>query len=639
MNDDIEVMLKLSYYKEIAVLNEEHNVYLVQHTETSKTYVKKITSLYSRKVYEQIYQQPISGIPKIIDLLEIDGQLVIIEEYISGKTLLELLNEKEILTESEVVSIISALCDILQRLHSFNPPIVHRDIKPSNIMLTEDQRIVLLDFNGAKQQNPRETKDTQLIGTHGFAAPEQYGFGASSIQTDLYSTGILMTVLLTGSITEKDKCPKAFRHVIDKCTRLDSDKRYTSALQLKKAVCAIPRNNKRILLAALSAGIVMAGLVMCVFCIKRRPQRATGTLDTGSAEPSVLQEITASAQGSNTSEPGNNSEPDNASEPGNTSELSNASEPDNASEPGNADINAPGTGIGHGEIITTDTAGVSEAADIFSPAGVYQGNDDELLVIADNGLAYYYCDDLSFTELECPWARTEDTLSISFSKTHCTATANISNGCDELILKSASKNWNSEVFENLHLNPTEYIISPPSKSECIEVQTDGTMCFSIDNILISVPRQYVDFGNDASAASKMYTFVDQNHDEGYFSALLFCEKTNISTDNPDSDYKSIAERFTGSFMDNLQIGYSEPVTIAGRQAYSVTVSGLLNEGFGGITGTIYSGKTVIIPKADNKGMVFFFMVQIIGTRQDNTDLFNKIMRDAVDLRKDMDDNE
>ncbi|MCI6594068.1 MAG: hypothetical protein MSJ87_02280 [Firmicutes bacterium] len=86
-----------------------------------------------------------------------------------------------------------------RRNQSFTPPIVHRDIKPSNIILTEDGRIVLIDLNAARLDDKNRSHDTQLIGTAGFAAPEQYGFAASSPRADLYAAGILMRVLLTGT--------------------------------------------------------------------------------------------------------------------------------------------------------------------------------------------------------------------------------------------------------------------------------------------------------------------------------------------------------------------------------------------------------------------------------------------------------
>ena len=84
-----------------------------------------------------------------------------------------------------------------RRAHLFQiPAIIHRDIKPSNIIITAYNRAVLLDFNAAKYYSCQSTEDTVLLGTQGYASPEQYGFGSSSPQTDIYSMGILFRELL-----------------------------------------------------------------------------------------------------------------------------------------------------------------------------------------------------------------------------------------------------------------------------------------------------------------------------------------------------------------------------------------------------------------------------------------------------------
>ncbi|MCQ2496968.1 MAG: protein kinase [Lachnospiraceae bacterium] len=600
MNDGFEDMVKLSYYKEIAVLNENHNIYMVQHTESSKTYVKKLLSIYNKKVYEQIASHPISGTPRIIDICEANGRLVIIEEYISGKTLLELMDESGPLPESEVIRIVEALCDILHSLHSLTPPIIHRDIKPSNIMITEDNRVILLDLNGAKQENPTELKDTHLIGTHGFAAPEQYGFGASSVQTDLYSTGVLMTVLLTGSIDGKSKCSGAFRRVIDKCTRLDSEKRYDSALQLKKAVSAIKNKTRKLISIACATVFVLILLIGLFFYLCSRSKEDGRPVQELSGEAPTM----AAA----------NTRP--------ASTVTNSPTPAIA-ETDSTESNSDTPAIAETDSTEADSTATDSAS---SPAGVYSGNDGELLVLAENGMAYYYCYDVSYTELECPWEYKDNILSIEFAKMHCTATADLSRGTEELILKSKSLSWNSEVFDNLHQDPAEYIIDPPSASKEITVLHDGTMQLQVDNIGFSIPRHFIDYGNDDR---DYYILIDVSEDNNYHAELLFCETDEISSSILDTQYIEAAEAFTERFMDNLQIGFSEAITVAGRPSYSVTVSGLLNEGFGGIKGKIYSGRTVLIPKADKSGIVVLFMSQLIGSKMDNSKAFDSIVKTAV----------
>ena len=188
---DYTERLTLSYYKTIAVLNEAHQVFLVQHRQTDQICVKKVLSIYNPEIFRFLREHPIPGTPGILALWEEDGMLTVLEEYISGITLEERMRNAP-LTPEEVFSYFSELCDIAERLHQCKPPIIHRDIKPSNIMLTSCGHLVLLDFNAAKSFHGPAAADTTRLGTQGYAAPEQHGFGASSPQTDLYAMGVLL---------------------------------------------------------------------------------------------------------------------------------------------------------------------------------------------------------------------------------------------------------------------------------------------------------------------------------------------------------------------------------------------------------------------------------------------------------------
>ncbi|MCR4746258.1 MAG: protein kinase, partial [Lachnospiraceae bacterium] len=192
---DTAARLAVSYYKEIGVLDEEHKVFIVQHIESSHIYVKKVLDVYNESVFIKLRDKPVPGIPKIFDVVNMDGQLIIIEEYISGDTLEQRLANGA-LPAYEALSVTLSLCDIVEKLHSFNPPIIHRDIKPSNIILTSDGRVQLIDLNAAKTCTDDKDRDTRLLGTVGYAAPEQYGFGTSNVQTDIYAIGMLLNTML-----------------------------------------------------------------------------------------------------------------------------------------------------------------------------------------------------------------------------------------------------------------------------------------------------------------------------------------------------------------------------------------------------------------------------------------------------------
>lgn len=230
----------MSDYKIISALNEEHKVYLVQSALSGNIYVQKILDVYNIRVYEYLYRNPVAGIPRIINYYEDGNQLVVIEEYISGTSLQEKIDNSD-LSVSDIRSYMIMLCNILEALHSMTPPIIHRDIKPSNIIITSYNYAMLLDFNAAKQFSGQHESDTVLIGTPGYAAPEQYGFGSSSPKTDIYSLGIVLREML-GSITPvPDIAPILHRLnlIAERCTQMTPAARYQSVAELKNAVSQV----------------------------------------------------------------------------------------------------------------------------------------------------------------------------------------------------------------------------------------------------------------------------------------------------------------------------------------------------------------------------------------------------------------
>ena len=234
---DIAKRLTLSYYKTIAVLDAPHQVSLVQHQSTQKIYVRKILQVYHLPVYEYLAVHPIPGVPRIIDYMEEQNQLTVIEEYISGDTLQTKLDDHAINIDAARRYILE-LCDILQKLHSTDPPIVHRDIKPSNIMITSCDHVVLLDFNAAKYYTENADTDTTLLGTQGYAAPEQYGFGSSSPRTDIYALGVLLQEICK----VLPDAAGTFSPIFQKCMHMDPKDRFSSVTELKAALLSTDQN-------------------------------------------------------------------------------------------------------------------------------------------------------------------------------------------------------------------------------------------------------------------------------------------------------------------------------------------------------------------------------------------------------------
>lgn len=214
----------LSFYRELEAYDDKKAVQLCRHIENQRIYLKKIRSVYNRSVYEQLKKANLPFVPKIEELIEDDeGRLIIIEEYISGKTLEEALAEG-VMEKERAARIITDLAEAISVLQSLNPPVVHRDLKPENIILNGEDRVVLIDFNTAKHITNQST-DTYLVGTQGYAAPEQFGFGASGEKTDVYALGIIFNEMLTGHSVWEGFADGEIGELIRVCVSLEADRR------------------------------------------------------------------------------------------------------------------------------------------------------------------------------------------------------------------------------------------------------------------------------------------------------------------------------------------------------------------------------------------------------------------------------
>ena len=175
-------------------------------------------------------------IPRIYEIIEEDNKLIIIEEFINGLTLREILDKDKKIDEDLAIDYILQLCDALEEIHSFNPPIIHRDIKPENIIISNDGVLKLIDFDASRTYKENENRDTELLGTLEYAAPEQFGFRQTDVRTDVYSIGILINVLLTGKFPRVEKCKGQLQSIVEKCINLDPKERYQSISVLKRII-------------------------------------------------------------------------------------------------------------------------------------------------------------------------------------------------------------------------------------------------------------------------------------------------------------------------------------------------------------------------------------------------------------------
>ena len=204
----------------------EVNVY--KHKETGqRIIVREIKD--GIEVYQKLLSVKSDNLPTIFEVAVDGNKAIVVEEFISGITVGDVL-ESGHYTEQGLKVVITKVCDALNVLHSLD--IVHRDIKPENVMITDEGEVVLIDFNASREYKDDKAKDTHILGTHGFAAPEQYGLGQTDNRTDIYALGVLMNVMLTGEHPSKSLYDGKVSKIIRKCLNANPDERYQDVMQI-----------------------------------------------------------------------------------------------------------------------------------------------------------------------------------------------------------------------------------------------------------------------------------------------------------------------------------------------------------------------------------------------------------------------
>ncbi len=140
-------------------------------------------------------------LPQVYDTFEYQGRFYLVMQLIEGQNLLELCKMRSRpFSEQEILRWLLPVMDVLQELHSRNPAVIHRDIKPGNIILTPDERAVLVDFGLTRLYNPSSTSQTLVrVVSEGFSPVEQY-IGKTTPQSDIYAMAATMYFLLTRTV-------------------------------------------------------------------------------------------------------------------------------------------------------------------------------------------------------------------------------------------------------------------------------------------------------------------------------------------------------------------------------------------------------------------------------------------------------
>lgn len=189
------------------------------------------------------------NLPRVTDHFEQDGKAYLVMEYVPGETLLGFLMREGLpQPQGRVTEWARQLCDVLEYLHSQNPPIIFRDLKPANIMITPNGQLKLIDFGIARLFKPGQAQDTQAFGTVGYSAPEQYGRGQTDGRSDIYALGVLLHQLLTGhdpTLTPfrlpqarqiNPNVPPTLSDALARATDSDPDRRFATIADFRQAL-------------------------------------------------------------------------------------------------------------------------------------------------------------------------------------------------------------------------------------------------------------------------------------------------------------------------------------------------------------------------------------------------------------------
>ncbi|MCD8324157.1 MAG: serine/threonine protein kinase [Clostridiales bacterium] len=189
-----------------------------------------------------------TALPRIVDIIDNGETIYVVMDYIEGESLDKILEEYGAQPQELVIEWAKQLCGALDYLHTQKPPIIYRDMKPANVMLKPDGNLKVIDFGIAREYKEKNLADTTVLGTRGYAPPEQHGSRQTDARSDIYALGMTMHHLLTGI----DPRPSDYEYIpirqwnpelsdgleriIDKCTALDPRDRYQNCGDLMYAL-------------------------------------------------------------------------------------------------------------------------------------------------------------------------------------------------------------------------------------------------------------------------------------------------------------------------------------------------------------------------------------------------------------------
>ena len=300
-------------------LNKQWAIKEIKKSGTSQKGVVYVQSLITEANLMKKLDHP--AIPRIVDIIENDAAIYVVMDYVEGESLDKVLEKFGPQPQEVVLDWTKQLADALNYLHTQNPPIIYRDMKPANVMLKPDGTVKLIDFGTAREYKGTSIADTVVLGTPGYAAPEQYGKRETDGRTDIYCLGMTMHTLLTGQnpcAPDYEYFPvrhwnpeihEGIERVIENCVRPDPEDRFQNCTELLYALenyeqdtVAYKNAQKKkvrlfIVAAALSVAMFLASLgsFLAAQAVKKGDYEAHINVSTAAALDTRVAEYTEAA--------------------------------------------------------------------------------------------------------------------------------------------------------------------------------------------------------------------------------------------------------------------------------------------------------------------------------------------------------
>lgn len=243
----MEQSMQLQYLQELFETlselssNQGLHTYLVRNRYNGQLCIWKEIHPMSLNVYKKLQTIRHPNMAAVLSVVSSELGGIVIEEYISGQTLENLLQIRGKIEKEQALVLIRQLFSVLEALEKNE--LVHRDIQPQNLLISTDGMLKLIDFGIARIRREQVVTDTQLLGTVGYAAPEQFGFRQTDSRSDIYAAGMVFHTMLTGHVPQGGRCETEFyKGFICNCIEIDPSKRYGS---VREAVASLESTKGR----------------------------------------------------------------------------------------------------------------------------------------------------------------------------------------------------------------------------------------------------------------------------------------------------------------------------------------------------------------------------------------------------------